>query len=88
MKSRTLYPKWTWVGWVLAFPLALMVAGFALVAVTQADTLMFDGQEYWGLGSVVPMAGVLILYGMWRRRRALERFTSSDLVTMLTAPRG
>ena len=85
MKSRTLYPKWTWVGWVLAFPLALIVAGFALVATTESDTLMFDGQEYWWLGSVVPLAGVLILYGTWRRRRALERFTSSDLVTMLTA---
>jgi len=82
---RALYPLSTWITWVLLLPVALIVLGFIVVASTEAHTLLFDNAHLWWLGGVGLVAGLIILYGMTRRRRALERFTSADLAPLLTA---
>jgi Ca-activated chloride channel family protein len=64
-------------------PFALMVIGFMVVAGTDAETLMFDSAHLWWLCLAAPLAGVLVVYGVLRRRRALERFASPELAPLL-----
>lgn len=83
MIRRTLYPKPIWVSWVLVLPLALIALGLALVATTERDALLFDASHLWWLGGVGPVAGLMILWSVSRRRQALERLTSSRLAPLL-----
>ncbi len=83
MSRRVLYPLSTWITWALLLPLALMALGFAVVATTDVHTLLFDNPHLWWLGGAGPLAGLLALYGVARRRRALERFTSAELAPLL-----
>ncbi len=83
MNPRPLYPLTTHASWALALPLALIVLGVVLVAMTDAGELLFDNPHLWWLGGGVPVAGLLVLYGVVRRRRALERFASVELAPLL-----
>jgi Ca-activated chloride channel family protein len=65
--------------------LALIVVGFVVVATTEAHTLLFDSPHLWWLGAAGPVGGLVVLYGVTRRRRALERFASAELAPLLTA---
>ena len=40
MNRRAIYPMTTWLVWALGVPMALLVAGFVAVAMTEADTLL------------------------------------------------
>jgi Ca-activated chloride channel family protein len=80
MTRRTLYPWWTWTLWVLLVPLGLTALGFAAVAATDVHTLLFDNPHLWWLCGAAPVAGLLVLYGVARRRRALQRFCGIDEV--------
>lgn len=83
MSRRTLYPLSTWLVWVLGLPLLLIAVGFLVVAGTKADSLLFDNPRLWWLGGAGPVAGLIILYGVIRRRRALDRFASPQLAPLL-----
>ncbi len=86
MSRRSLYPVWTWVLWVIVIPLGLLALGGVLIATTDARDLPFDNAHLWWLIGVVPLGGLLFLYGMFRRRRGLYRFMSAELAPLLTAP--
>ncbi len=83
MRPRLLYPLAVWVMWVLGVPLTLMVAGAAVVALSDAKTMVFDRPNLWWLGGVVPLAGLLTLYGFLRRRQAMFRFASESVAPLL-----
>lgn len=83
MRQPGLYPFPVWVVWVLAVPLACLAAGIALVATTDIGDLPFDNADLWWLGALVPVASLLFLYGVWRRRRALAAFASEELTGLL-----
>lgn len=83
MKPRTLYPIWLWSIWALMLPLALMAAAAAVVALSDVQTLVFDGAELWWVGVVVPIAGAATMYGVFRRRRALLRFAAVPVAPLL-----
>ena len=85
MTRRVLYPLSTWIAWALLLPLVLMTLGFVVVATTDAHTLLLDNPHLWWLGGAGPLAGLLVLYGVARRRGALERFTSAELAPLLAA---
>ncbi len=78
MTRRSLYPMSIWIAWVILLPLALIALGFALFATTDADTLLFDNARLWWLGGLGPVAGLVVIFGVTRRRRALERFCGTD----------
>lgn len=79
-----IYPRSIWLTWVLFLPLGLIALGFVLVATSDAETLLFDRPDLWWMGAAGPLSALIILYGVARRRRALERFASPDLSSMLT----
>jgi len=85
MNRRANYPLGTWVLLVIGVPVALMVIGIALAAATFIGDLPYDNADLWWIGGVVPLAGLMALYGVTRRRRALLRFTSASLAPLLTA---
>jgi Ca-activated chloride channel family protein len=85
MTPRTLYPLSTWTVWVLWVPLLLIVLWGVLVAITDDDTLLFDNPGLWWMGAVGLLAGLMTLYGVARRRRAMMRFASAELLPMLAA---
>ena len=85
MTHRTLYPIPTWIAWVLVGPLLLVGLGLAVVALSNDETLLFDNPRLWWLGCLVPLAGLVVLLGVTRRRRAMERFASAQLAPLLTA---
>ncbi len=85
MTSRTLYPLSTWAVWVLWVPLSLIVLGGVLVAITDDDMLLFDNPDLWWMGGVGLPAGLMAVYGVARRRRAMLRFASVELAPMLAA---
>jgi len=86
MNRRAIYPLSTWLVCVVVLPLALIAMGFAAVVVSPAEELLFDGAHLWWLGAAGPAAGLIVLYGLLRRRRALGRFASAELAPLL-APR-
>ena len=79
MTRPNLYPIWPWAFWVLFVPLALVALGAGLAVATDVGDLPFDHADLWWLSAAVPVAGLVWLYGMVRRRRALYRFTSAEL---------
>ena len=83
MNRRVLYPTIPWLFWSMAWPIGLIAVGFVAVAMTDADTLLFDHPHLWWLGVAGPAAGAIGLYGLIRRRRAIHRFASSDLAPLL-----
>lgn len=85
MKVRPIYPVWLWAVWTLLVPLTLLAVGFTVLALTDRDELLLDNQHLWWLGVAGPLAGAVSLYGCFRRRRALEAFTSAQLAPLLTA---
>lgn len=85
MNRQDSYPLGTWVLLVMGVPVALMVIGIALAAATFIGDLPYDNADLWWIGGVVPLAGLMALHGVTRRRRALVRFTSSSLAPLLTA---
>lgn len=86
MTKRTLHPVWPWVFWTLVVPLALVAAGGAVIVATDAASLPFDSAHLWWLTASVPCAGLLYIYSLFRRRRAMSRFVSTELAGLL-APR-
>jgi len=62
-----------------------MAGGIGLVALTEVGNLPFDNGRWWWMGAAVPLAGLLFLYGLFRRRRALARFASPPMAALLAA---
>jgi len=85
MTQRQVYPLSTWVIWTLGLPGALLALGVALAAATDIGDLPFDNPGLWWLGGAGPVAGLMFLYGLARRRRALRRFTSDRLAALLAS---
>jgi Ca-activated chloride channel family protein len=83
MSNRNLYPFSVWLAWVLIIPLVVVALGFVIVASTSAETLLFDNAQLWWLVSAAPVAALIALYGVVRRRRALNRFASAELAPLL-----
>jgi len=83
MSDRNLYPFSVWLSWVLIIPLVVIALGFVVVASTSAETLLFDNAQLWWLVCAGPVASVIVLYGMLRRRQALNRFASPELAPLL-----
>ena len=84
MRSQPIYPWPTWLFWTVALPVALIALGATIVATTGVDVLLFDRADLWWLAILGPAAGCVFLYGVSRRRRALERFASARLAPLLT----
>ncbi len=85
MSRRNLYPLSVWLVWVLIAPFILIALGFVLVASTSAETLLFDNPQLWWVVGVGPMAALIVLYGVMRRRQALTRFASAELAPLLAS---
>lgn len=83
MTQPSLYPRATWIVWILVVPFTLLVVGIGLAATTRIGDLPFDNADLWWLGGVVPLASLLCLYGMTRRRRSMARFVSNQLTPLL-----
>lgn len=83
MRQRAVYPLSVWITWVLLVPLALIALGFAIVASTDAKELVLDRPRLWWLGGAAPLAALIFLYGVVRRRRALHQFVSGGLSSRL-----
>ncbi len=81
--KRHVYPIGVWIVSVLVLPIVLLALGFAAFALTDVETLLFDSPQLWWLGAAGPVAGIILLYGVIRRRRSLERFTSAQLAPLL-----
>ncbi len=83
MTLRTLYPWLPWTAWVLGIPVGLLLLGAGLVTLTEIGNIPFDHPRLVWLTAAVPLAGVIFLYGVHRRRRALSQFTSPVLAPLL-----
>jgi len=82
---RLLYPMSTWVVWVLVVPVVVVLLGAALILLTEVGSLPFDHLDLWWLAAAVPLAGAIFLYGVARRRRALDDLVSSRLAPLLAS---
>lgn len=80
---RKVYPLSIWWFWAVGVPMALVAVGGVLAASTPADALIFDRADLWWLGLVAPACGLVIVYGAWRRHRALHAYTSAALASFL-----
>jgi Ca-activated chloride channel family protein len=85
MKTRVLYPMPLWGACVLLAPLILMATAAGVVAFADATTLVFDHPHLWWLGAAAPLAGILAIYGVLRRRRAMFRFAASPVAPLLAS---
>lgn len=83
MNRRALYPLTLWSTWTLIVPFGVMALAALVVASSDAKTLVFDNPQLWWLGAVVPLGGLVWLYGVGRRRRALHNFASAQLAPLL-----
>ena len=83
MTRRALYPLAVWIVCVLALPVALIGLGAALVAATNVETLLFDHPHLWWLTGLIPLAGLIRIVSVLRRRRAIDRFASRPLAALL-----
>jgi Ca-activated chloride channel family protein len=72
-----------WVAWALLTPLAFMGAAAGVVAFSDAKNLAFDHPQLWWLGAAAPLAGLLTLYGVMRRRQAMFRFAAEPVAPLL-----
>ena len=80
---RRVYPLSVWWFWAVGVPMALVAAGGVVAATTSADALIFDRADLWWLGMLAPASGLAIVYGAWRRHRALHEYTSTTLASFL-----
>jgi Ca-activated chloride channel homolog len=83
MNRMTLYPWPVWVVAVLIVPAMLIAVGAVAAGVTDTDTLVFDRPDLWWLGGIVPLAGLICLYGVARKRRGLNLFASRSLAPLM-----
>lgn len=83
MKPRPVYPLGPWLFWALGLPLAGMVLGTTLVATVNVDTLLFDHPRLWWIGACVPLAGLIVVASVYRKRAMLSRFASGALSPLL-----
>lgn len=83
MRTRELHPIRYWLAGVLIAPVFFGAVGVAVAAMSDPATLAFDNANLWWLGAIAPLAGLLVLYGAARRRRALRRFASAQLAPLL-----
>lgn len=81
--TAALYPRAEWVLGALLLPAALVVTGGLVAATTDAQTLAFDGQHLWWIGATGPVAGLLFLWGVRGKRRAMLGFASAGLAPLL-----
>lgn len=87
MTPRPTYTYPVWIVWVLCVPTLLIVAGVAYIGLSddvQSGLGAFDGLDWWWLCFLVPGAGLVYIYGLWRKRRAMARFVSGSLAPLLT----
>ena len=91
MKLRRFYPLSTWLMWVLLLPAGLVVLALAVFLLTDVGALLYDSLHLGWLLAAAPGAGLVFLYGAWRRRRAMAAFSSASLAPLLapnvSAPR-
>jgi len=85
MNKEHLYRIRHWWFWVVVAPLVLAGAVLALAATVKTDVLAFDGSKYWWTAFAIPIGGLLLVYGAWRRRLSLDRFTSGMLAPLLAS---
>lgn len=85
MKRERHYSLGPWLLWAVILPLVLIAVGAGLVISTDAANLPFDNAHLWWITFAVPAAGLLCLFGAWRRRRALRRFASPTLSGLLVS---
>lgn len=85
MSRTSLHPVGLWIFWTLLAPTALLGVGIGAVALTEVGNLPFDNVRWWWMGAAVPLAGLIFLYGLFRRRRSVDRFVSPQLATLLAA---
>ena len=82
--NQRLYPLSAWLVWVAILPCVLLVTAVALVVTAERGVLLFDNPELWWVAAAAPVGGLLFLYGVVRRRKALARFASERLAPLLT----
>lgn len=80
---KVLYPFSAWLTAVVVVPILLVAAGLLVVVSVDRASLVFDGAAYWWTGALVPLIGLLVLYGAVRNRRAAERFAGAELAPLL-----
>ncbi len=83
MTPEKIYAKAAWVVWVLIWPVALAFAGLCAILLTEIGDWPFDNFDLLWLICVVPIASLLYVWGLYRKRRALTRFTSAALAPLL-----
>ncbi|MGB0716374.1 MAG: hypothetical protein ACPGXK_10875, partial [Phycisphaerae bacterium] len=83
MKRKTLYPKYLILIWLVMLPMGMIVAGGLLIGLTDLGELPFDNLDLWWTVALVPVAILLTLYGIWRNRSGLYRFSSQALSPLL-----
>ncbi len=83
MSQKPVYPLWPWLFWVLALPLLAMGIATAVVVTIDAHTLLFDHPHLWWLGAAVPVAGLIALSSVTRKRAMMTRFASNELAPLL-----
>jgi len=83
MTHQRIYSLPHWVAAVLLGPVVALTVGLLIVVVIAPNSVQFDGLSYWWLLPVVVMLGAICMIGAMRRQRALERFTSQELVPLL-----
>lgn len=79
----TLYSLPTWIVVTLILPIVIVAIGGIIAATTEAQSVVFDGQHLWWLGAAGPVAGLLFLWGVRGKRRAMRAFSSSQLAPLL-----
>lgn len=83
MNRRPLYPLSTWLIGVLIIPLGFIVLGIIGISTINENDLIFDNARLWWLIAAIPLAGSVYLYGMWRKKQSIYRFTSDHLAPLL-----
>ncbi|RJP36525.1 MAG: VWA domain-containing protein [Phycisphaerales bacterium] len=77
MIRGAVYPWTNWLTWVLALPCAAALACVALWAFTGIGDLAYDGLTFWWVLAGVPLVGLVALWDVSRRRRAVSRFADA-----------
>ncbi|MEK6675211.1 MAG: VWA domain-containing protein [Planctomycetota bacterium] len=85
MNRIALYPIWPWLFWLAVVPGIVVLGGGAAVALIDVQRLPLDRPDLWWLVAVIPFAGVVTLYGVWRRKQAMYRFTTATLAPLMAS---
>jgi Ca-activated chloride channel family protein len=84
MTTQRVYPLAPWLLGVVIGPIAILALAVGLAVTTNREDLLFDRLDLWWLAAAVPVAGLVCLYGVLRRRRAISAFASAKLAPLLT----